>query len=152
MATLYHQVWIHASAARVYEAISTAEGLSSWWGPHESTETSAGLVVSHNPGPQHGVVRLKVLERVPNKRVEWECVSTHPRSSPASAWTGTRFIWELSERSNVAAQSGFGQNGDRITVLDFRHAGYDEHSEYFGRNNFAWAGVLQNLKQVCESR
>lgn len=27
MATLYHQVWIDASAARVYEALATADGL-----------------------------------------------------------------------------------------------------------------------------
>jgi hypothetical protein len=74
-----------------------------------------------------------------------------PHEQPCIGVDGTHFIWELSERSNVAAQSGFGQDGDRIAVLDFRHAGYDEHSEYFGRNNFAWAGVLQNLKQVCES-
>jgi hypothetical protein len=152
MATIYHQVWVNAPATKVYEAISTAEGLSRWWGPHESSDTDAGLVVSHNPGPAHGVVRLKVLGRIQDRWVEWECISTHPKSSPASAWTGTHFVWEISERNNVAAESGGGQDGDRVTVLDFRHTGYDEHSEFFGRNNFAWGGVLQNLKQECESR
>jgi len=152
MATLYHQLWINAPAAKVYEAISTADGLSRWWGPHESTETDTGLVLSHNPGPEHGVVRLKLLECVQNKRVEWECISEHPKSSPASAWTGTHFIWELSERDNVAAQSGFGQDGDRIAILDFRHTGYNENSEYFGYNNFGWGVALQNLKRVCESQ
>jgi hypothetical protein len=39
----------------------------------------------------------------------------------------------------------------QVTLLDFRQAGYDEHSEFFERNNSAWAGVLENLKQVCES-
>jgi len=151
MATVHHQLWIQAPAAKVYAAIATAEGLSRWWGPHDSTETEAGLVVSHDPGPQHGRVRLRVLDRRPDRRVEWECISTHPHSSPASAWTGTHFIWEISERSNVVDQSGFGRDGDRITVLDFRQTGYDERSEFFGRNNFAWAGVLGNLKQVCES-
>ena len=50
--------------------------------------------LSHDPGPEHGVVRLKVLETSPEKRVEWECISTHPKSSPASAWTGTHIVFE----------------------------------------------------------
>jgi hypothetical protein len=31
MATLYHQVWINASVAKLYEAISTADRIGSWW-------------------------------------------------------------------------------------------------------------------------
>jgi hypothetical protein len=100
----------------------------------------------------HGVVKLKVIEMVQDTRVEWECISTHPKSSPASAWTGTHFSFEISERDNVAALSGFGQDRDRIAVLDFRHSGWDENSEYFGFCNFAWGEVLHNLKRVCESR
>jgi hypothetical protein len=84
-----------------------------------------------------------------NKRVEWECISTHPRSSPASAWTGTHFIFEIAERDNVS--SGSKHNQVRATTLDFRQAGYDERSDFFGSNNFAWGQVLQKLKQVVES-
>src|SRR5437870_8618958 len=45
MATIYHQVWINAPIAKVYEAISTLEGIVSWWGPHKSTKTDTGLVL-----------------------------------------------------------------------------------------------------------
>jgi uncharacterized protein YndB with AHSA1/START domain len=152
MATVHHQLWINAPASTVYEAISSAEGLTRWWGPHESSDTEAGLVVSHNPGPEHGIVQLKVLNRVQNAHVEWECISTHPPSSPASAWAGTHFIWDITERDNVASLSGFGRDGDRITVLDFRQTGYDERSEFYGRNNFGWGAALMNLKQVVEQR
>lgn len=152
MATIYHQVWINAPVAKVYEAVSTADGISSWWDKQTANETDSGLVLEHNPGPMHGVVKLKVLELVPNTRVEWECISSHPKSSPASAWTGTHFSFDLSERSNVAVLSGFGQNGDSITILDFRQTGYDEHSEFLGFNNFAWGCVLQMLQKWCESK
>src|SRR6266568_6577837 len=81
MATIYHQVWINAPLAKVYEAISTLEGIVSWWGPHKSTKTDIGLVLEHDPGPAHGVVRFKVLDTVQDKRVEWEFISTHPKSS-----------------------------------------------------------------------
>jgi len=100
----------------------------------------------------HGVVRFKVLDTVEDKRVEWEFISTHPKSSPASAWTGTHVIWEISERANVVALSGFGKDGDGIAILDFRHSGWDANSEYLGFCSFAWGMVLQKLKQVCESK
>ena len=144
MATIYHQVSINAPAAKVYEAISTADAIGTWWDKQTPTQTDRGLVMEHNPGPKHGVVKLRVLEPVPGKRVEWECVSTHPKSSPASAWTGTHFIFE------IAASSVPGRNQGSTTILDFRHVGYDERSEFFGSNNFAWGQVLQNLKLVLE--
>lgn len=152
MATLYHQVWMNAPAAKVYEAISTADGLGGWWVKHESTQTDGGLVLSHDPGPAHGVVKLKVLDLVPPKRVEWECISTHPKSSPASGWMGTHLTWAISERDNIAALSGFGKDRDRVAILDFRHSGWDENSAYLGFCNFAWGATLQMLKERCESR
>jgi hypothetical protein len=33
-------------------------------------------------------------------------------------------------------------------VLDCRHSGWDERSEYLGFCSFAWGGVLERLKQV----
>jgi hypothetical protein len=103
-----------------------------------ATETDSGLVLEHNPGPEHGVVKLKVLQMVPEKRIEWECISTHPKSSPASAWTGTHFSFEISARENRA-------------ILDFRHSGWMENSEYLGFCNFGWGVALQKLQQWCES-
>ena len=81
MATIRHHVLIDAPVAKVYQALSTAEGISTWWDKQTPTQTDRGLVLAHNPGPEHGVVQLRVIERVPNKRVEWECISTHPKGS-----------------------------------------------------------------------
>jgi len=152
MATLQHQVWINAPVATAYQLLATAEGLSQWWAPHTSSETGAGLVLTHDPGPAHGPVKMKVIERIPNRRVEWEIISTHPKSSPASAWTGTRIVFEIVERDNIAALSGFGKDGDRVAVVEFRHSGWDEHSPYFGFCNFAWGQALNMLKQSCEAQ
>ena len=105
MATLYHQVWINAPQATVYDAVSTPDGIGTWWDKQEAIETDGGLILEHNPGPEHGTVKLKVLEMSKDKRVEWECISTHPKSSPASAWTGTHFSFDISERGNVVGLS-----------------------------------------------
>jgi uncharacterized protein YndB with AHSA1/START domain len=152
MATLYHQVWLDAPVSRVYEAVATAEGLSKWWAPHTSSRTADGLVLTHSPGADHGDVRMKVLETTQDRRVEWEIISTHPKRSPASAWTGTHIIFEITERENPGHWLGISSNAPSLAVLEFRHTGWDENSEYFGFCNFAWGETLAMLKQWCESR
>ena len=139
MTTIHHQLLIDAPVSRVYEFIATAEGISKWWDKQTPRETERGLVLEHNPGPEHGIVRLLVVELIANTRVEWECISTHATSSPASAWTGTHFIFDLTERS------------DRVTALDFRQTNYDERSAFFESNKNAWWQVLQNLKRAVEA-
>ena len=157
MATIHHQIAIQASPGKVYAALATADGIGTWWDRQTAVQTNDGLVLEHNPGPKHGVVRLKVLALVPDRRVEWECISTHPAESPASAWTGTHFIFELSERESAAAvaeQESMPQTSAkpvRMTTVDFRQTGYDETSAFAGFNNFAWGQVLSNLKRVCET-
>jgi hypothetical protein len=152
MATLYHQVWIDAPVAKVYEALATAEGLGSWWAPHTSTETEGGLVLAHSPGAAHGDVQMKVLDNTPNQCVEWEIISTHPKRSPASAWTGTHIIFEISERESPGHWMGMENEGQKMAVLNFYHAGWDERSEFFGFCNYAWGVTLDMLKQWCESQ
>jgi hypothetical protein len=44
-------------------------------------------------------------------------------------------------------------SGERIVaVLDFRHSGWGEDSDYFGFCNLAWGETLLILKQWCESQ
>jgi uncharacterized protein YndB with AHSA1/START domain len=138
VATIQHHVTIGAPVAQVYEAIATADGISAWWDKQTPVPTEDGLVLEHHPGPEHGVVRLRVVDLVPNARVEWECISTHPARSPASAWTGTHFVFEIAE-------------SDGATTVDFRQTGYDEGSAFFAANRAAWGRVLENLKSVLES-
>jgi hypothetical protein len=84
---------------------------------------------------------------IPDERVEWEFVSTHRATSPASAWTGTRASFAITRREVPPWSS------ERVdmAILDFRHSGWDERSEYLGFCNFAWGETLQKLKRWCES-
>ena len=133
MATIHHQVLVDAPLASVSEAIATADGISTWWDKQTPRQTPDGLVLEHNPGPEHGVVMLRVVELVPNERIEWECISTHPASSPASAWTGTHFVFDLSVR------------GERTTAVDFRQTDYDQRSPFFTANRDAWRSVFSRI-------
>ena len=149
MATLHHQVWMNTPAEKLYEAISTVDGIGSWWDKAKATETKVGTVLEFNPGAAHGTLKAKVLDLVPGKRVEWEFISTHPKSSPASAWTGTHAVFEVTERKPPAFEV---IKNARMAVLDFRHSGWDENSEWLGYCNSGWGEALQRLKQLTESR
>ena len=140
MTRIQHDLVIAAPVRRVYNAIATADGISTWWDKQTPVQTDRGLVLEHSPGEPHGVVRLRVVALVPDRRIEWECISTHPAVSPASAWTGTHFIFELKAPSATT------------TWLHFQQTGYDETSPYFEANLQAWGQVLQNLKRVVESQ
>jgi uncharacterized protein YndB with AHSA1/START domain len=144
---LYHQVWIEASSAKVYEAIATDEGVGRWWDRPTTVQSPQGVVLEFSPGAEHGVLRARRLEMVPDRRVVWEFFSTHPQNSPASAWTGTRVTFEISRRP---VPPWAAQRVD-TAILDFRHSGWDEGSEYLGFCNFHWAEALNKLKQWCES-
>jgi hypothetical protein len=147
MATLYHEVWINAPSGKIYSAISTAEGIGTWWDKQTPVQTPEGLVLEHNPGPEHGIVKLKVLDQIPDKRVEWECISAHPKTSPASAWTGTHITFEISRR----LVPPWATQKTEMGIVSFRHSGWDEKSEFFGFCNTAWGEVLQKLKTACEA-
>jgi uncharacterized protein YndB with AHSA1/START domain len=138
LATIHHELLLDAPVTRVYDAIATADGISTWWDKQTARRTERGLVLEHNPGAEHGIVQLRVVDLVPHSRVEWECISTHPPTSPASVWTGTHFIFELTPTG-------------RQTKVDFRQTGYDDASRFFASNRDAWRAVLENLKRVVES-
>jgi uncharacterized protein YndB with AHSA1/START domain len=152
MASLHHQVWIDAPIGKVYDALVSAAGLSRWWAPHTETMTSLGLVFVHDPGDQRGQVRMLVRNTTRPSRVEWEIVSVHPQQSPASAWTGTRVVFELNVRENPGRWLGFVGGSAMLTVVDFHHFGWDEGSRFLGFSNFTWAEVLSRLREWCERR
>lgn len=153
MATMKHQVWIDAPMAKVYKALSSAEGFSGWWAPHKSEQTKAGLVISHTPGPGHGDVKMRQVEAEPDRLVEYLVISKgHPPESPASEWTGTSLCFELSRRDNPGAWRGISSKAKQLTVLEFRHSGWDKSSDYYGFCNFCWGLVLNMLKEYCEKK
>lgn len=152
MATLFHQIWIDAPLSTVYGALATAEGLGKWWAPHTSREVDGAVILAHSPGREHGDVQMKVVDLVPDARVAWEIISHHPEKSPASGWTGTRIVFALVQKPSPGPWLGMQNEGMPMTVLEFRHEGWDENSPYFGFCNYAWGITLDMLKRWCESQ
>jgi uncharacterized protein YndB with AHSA1/START domain len=150
--SIRHEVWINADRASVFDAITSKQGLDSWWGPVVNVEAELGFTVEFDHG-LGDLMRMRITDLVPNERLEWTCVSefTDPRN-PGSEWRGSRISFELRD----GKRTGFGPidqslTGEHVTILSFEHAGWPDGSRWLAFCNYAWGLTLQGMaKYVTE--
>ena len=131
METIAHQVWINAGKEKVYDAVTTSDGLSKWWIKDCTIRQEIGFVnVFRMGGEDHDLMLILDLKR--NEYVEWECVNEN------GLWTNTRLSFEIIEKQGVC-------------VLNFKHSRWPEMTEFFTICNFHWARHLLMLKALCET-
>ena len=132
MKTIIHAVHIHASPTQVYDALTTAEGLSKWWTTQVAVEPYMGGVIGFTfHGDFHPQMQQTVLE--PHRLVRWTCVGGHPN------WQDNTFVFTLEDRKGE-------------TALRFVQEYAQELSdEVYGTYNFNWGYYLNSLKLLCET-
>ncbi len=132
MKKIIHVVHINKTANQVYKAITTAEGLSSWWSTQVTSEEKVGGMIDFtfrgdfNPD-------MKITMMIPPKEVGWECIAGHDK------WQDNTFSFEL-EESNGSTQLKFTQHYTR-----------ELSDEDYGIYNFNWGYYLHSLKEYCET-
>lgn len=129
MADILHRVGIVATPAKVYDALTTVEGLNGWW-TVETTGSGDGELQFRFGGG--GGADMKVVDLQPNKRVEWEVVDG------PSEWVGTTVTFDLT------------QDGE-WTIILFSHAGWREQIEFMNHCSTKWALFLMSLKSLVET-
>jgi uncharacterized protein YndB with AHSA1/START domain len=128
MVDIRHRVGVQgASPQRVFEALTTVDGLAGWW--TDQTSAEAGRLRFRFP---QGGFDMVVAEADPGRLVRWEVVD-----GPAE-WVGTGVRWELR------------QEGDWTIVL-FTHEGWREPVEFMHHCSTKWASYLLSLKQLVET-
>lgn len=146
MSSIKLEIWIDASPHRVYELLSSAEAIGTWWDKQTSRDTPEGIVLEHSPGPEHGTVSFLVLKSEPAQLVKWRCISTHPENVPASEWTGTEITFNIGGRDSSGVAADKWASGIPVqTVIQFEHSGWPTESKYFAFCSYAWANVLGML-------
>ena len=131
MADILHRIGVeHSSPQRVYDALSTLDGLSGWWAEKTTGDTEPGGVIEFRFGP--GGIDMKVVELDPGRLVRWEVVG-----GPGE-WIGTEVRFDIR------------QDGDWAIVL-FRHEGWREPVEFMSHCSTKWATFLMSLKQLVET-
>jgi uncharacterized protein YndB with AHSA1/START domain len=131
MADICHDFPIKGSAAVVFAAISTPEGLDSWWTktcqgtPREGAEYDLGFGQGYD-------WRALVTQCAPESVFELKMVHAD------DDWRGSSLNFKL---------TGDGDN----TQVVFRHSGWPEENEHYRISCYCWAMYLRHLKRYVES-
>jgi uncharacterized protein YndB with AHSA1/START domain len=131
--SLVHQVNVKATPETLYKAVSTQEGLASFWTSDSKAEPKVGSIASFGfGGPAQ---RMRVDELVPGQRVKWTGLSDFPN------WGDTVVSWEIKP-----AEKG-------ETSLTFRHTNWPAtvSADDLGSINYTWGLVVERLKQYAET-
>ena len=126
-----HNVIFHCDSAKVYEAISTQEGIQKWWTVDTIVVPEIGGMAEFIFGDRYHN-KMEITDLKPGKRVAWYCLEGDEE------WIGTDFTFELEETK--------GQ-----TILRFGHNNWKSQTDFFAHCNFQWGKYLISLKNYCET-
>lgn len=130
MVDILHRIGVTSSPEDVYAALTTVDGLASWWTEDTDGDSGVGGVIRFRFEP--GGFDMKVLEAQPAELVLWEVVDG------PEEWIGTQIRFELKQE-------------DGFTIVLFRHEGWKEPVEFMYHCSTKWATFLMSLKQLVET-
>lgn len=132
MPTISHDRLIKASCTIVYNALTTAQGLSSWFTTqvNGSGQPDTDWILKFENQPTFD---WKIVSMEYGKHVVWKCIDG-PGHSP-----GTEAIFDLKAAS------------DDYCTLTIRHQGWDKDDPKFERCVAIWRTLMQHLQQYCET-
>jgi uncharacterized protein YndB with AHSA1/START domain len=131
MADILHRVGATTTPDKVYDALTTLDGLAAWWTTDTTGDASPGGTIKFRFG-EAGGFDMKVLDQRPGERVEWE-VTDGPEE-----WIGTHVRFELKHEGEY-------------TIVLFTHEGWREPVEFMAHCSTKWATFLMSLKQLVET-
>ena len=153
MPNIRHELLIEAPAEKIFDAITTQEGVAGWWAPGATTKPERGAVARIPFGPDY-FKRMRVDELAPGKLVRWTCLEG------ADEWIDTRLSFEIegggAEALSRAHDEIDGQveqlnHADKATLVIFHHDGWRAETPMFGECNYTWGRFLRSLKLYCET-
>lgn len=126
---------IHEGAPKIVDALTTKQGLASFWTSDSIAEPEVGSEARFGFQDAPMPLRMRV-DRIEPNEVAWTCRGDFP------FWEGTTVTWFLSPEEE--------HDGTRVL---FRHAGFpDEQPEWeFASIASTWAGILARLKVLAET-
>ena len=130
MASIKHLFHINASREKVYEALTTINGLSGWWTVQTSGESKVDGTIQFRFG--EGGPDMKVIELKSNESVTWECVAGAPD------WIGTKFSFHF-------------DTNDGKTRVRFEQSGWKETGDFYAACCFSWGRYMESLRQLCQT-
>ena len=131
MVDILHRIGVEASTPeRVYEALTTVDGLAGWWTDDTKGSSRVGDVLAFRF--PNGGFDMEVVDLQPAERVTWRVVD-----GPGE-WIGTTVDWRLQQVGNW-------------TIVLFAHEGWAEPVEFMHHCSTKWATFLVSLKALLET-
>jgi uncharacterized protein YndB with AHSA1/START domain len=130
MPDIMHSLKIQTQPVRVYQAITTAEGIRKWWTRDASLDPKVGGGGEFAFYGRRFVVKVVIDELEPQARVKWRVTN--------SAWPGDAVEFELKPES-------------KHTRLTFVHRGFAEADQRYASATTRWGSYLLSLKQYLET-
>lgn len=134
MADILHLIKINAARERVYQAITTAEGIRQWWTRDVDLDSKAGGHGEFRFAAGTRITKVRIEELKPFFRAVWK-----PLAAPIPAWLDTKIEFELNAEE------------DNSTTLRFSQCGFKQTDDLFAMVNTAWAVFLISLKEYLET-
>jgi uncharacterized protein YndB with AHSA1/START domain len=126
-------ITVHASPARVYEALTTAEAIRGWWTQNAFLDAKVGGTGVFDFSGHTAPTKVTIEALAPPVRVAWKTLSSfHPE------WLGTTISFDL-------APAG------ADTALVFNHRGFRHADNRFDLFTKGWAHYLSSLKTYLET-
>ena len=137
MPSVRQQINVAGSPRTVWERLTTAEGLSSWWADEARVDPTKGgrlTITSEGDDGEPLEGRGTFLEARPTRKLE---IKFDPGSPGPSA--GSRLTFQLA------------RDGDETRVILIHAGAFLDDEELFQRYTKEWRGALQALRSAIES-
>ena len=131
MNTIYHDVYIKSGPSSVYEAITSSDGLNSWWTLRSTGFPFVGETYNFYFTPEYDWYGEVVKS---DKGRSFYVKMTQADED----WNPTTFGFDLKEV-------------DGGTRVEFWHKGWPECNHHFRRSSWCWAMLLNGLKNYVEN-
>lgn len=133
MPEIGHLIKIRATEDKVYQALTTAEGIQNWWTRDAVLDSRVGESGEFGFYDRRMLIKVKVTELIPTRRVVWGDVS-----STGGAFDGTTISFDLTSDSGVVS-------------LLFSHSGFKPAGNNIASATMRWGFYLLSLKRYLET-
>jgi uncharacterized protein YndB with AHSA1/START domain len=136
MVDIIHRIGIKAPLQKVYDALSTIEGISGWWTKDTSGISRVGEIIVakfYSPDDKElGSMRMEVKALEPNKRIHWKF------TAGPEEWIDTDVTFDLRQE-------------DGYTIVIFGHRNWREEVEFKAHCSMKWAIFMLSLREFIET-
>jgi len=133
MPDILHRVFIKSTPERVYQAVASEKGLSSWWTSQTRFQAEVGTTAAFRFGDGRVGPDMEIVALIPEEYAEWRCVRGVPE------WVNTRITFSIRPHAQGV-------------LLLFGHRDWDKPTEFFMHCNTKWGFFLgTSLKQYLET-